>query len=187
MRHRAQRIRQDPCPLVVGILCGGLVWDHVLNRLIGQRMRSVICFALDGAMLKYLQTCSTFWTVFTRSVSYHRNDVCSENFWLSIGIAANTVDLLDEVHVLFLCVLAFTLKRWLPVLSESGSQPEYLGSMFSFMLRNEVEVRVHLEDGRALLVVFAHEVEESRFPKGPGCTDALWRQMSVSDPSGTYH
>ena len=98
-------------------------------------------------------------------VTYHRNDVCSENFWLSIGIAANTVDLLDEVHVLFLCMLAFTLMRWLPVIIESGSRPKYLGSMFSFMLRNEVEVRIQLKDGRALLVVFVHEVEESSIPE----------------------
>ena len=80
-------------------------------------------------------------------VTYHRNDVCSENFWLSIGIAANAVDLLDEVHVLFLCMVTFTLKRWLPVIIESGLQPEYLGSMLSFMLRKEVEFRVRLEDG----------------------------------------
>ena len=38
----------------------------------------------------------------------------SENFRLSIGIAADTVDLLDEVHVLFLCMWV-TLKCWLPV------------------------------------------------------------------------
>ena len=80
-------------------------------------------------------------------VTYHRNDVGSENLWLSIGIAANTVDLLDEVRVLFLRVLAFTLKCWLPVIIESGSQPEHLDSMLSFMLRDEVEVWIHLEDG----------------------------------------
>ena len=64
-----------------------------------------------------------------------------------LGIAAKTVDLLDEVHVLFLCMRSFTLKRWLPVVDESGLQPEYLDSMWSFMLRNEVEVRIDLEDG----------------------------------------
>ena len=80
-------------------------------------------------------------------VTYHRNDVCSEDFWLSIGRAANAVDLPDEVHVLFLCMWTFTLKRWLPVVIESGLQPEYLGSMLSFMLRDEVEFRVRLEDG----------------------------------------
>ena len=80
-------------------------------------------------------------------VAYHRNDVGSVNFGLSIGIAANAVDLLDEVHVLFLCMRSFTLKRWLPVVVESGLQPEYLDSMWSFMLRNEVEVRIDLEDG----------------------------------------
>ena len=80
-------------------------------------------------------------------VTYHRNGVCSENFWLSIGVAANAVDLLHEVHVLFLCVLAFTLKSWLPVIIESGTQPENLDSMLSFTLRDEVEVRIHLEDG----------------------------------------
>ena len=37
-------------------------------------------------------------------VAHRRNDAGSENFWLSIGIAADTVDLLDEVHVLFLCI-----------------------------------------------------------------------------------
>ena len=67
-------------------------------------------------------------------VTYHRNDVCCENFWLSIGIAANAVDLLDEVHVLFLCMWTFTLKRWLPVIIESGLQPEYLGSMLSYLV-----------------------------------------------------
>ena len=70
-------------------------------------------------------------------VTHHRNDVGSVNFWLSIGVAANAVDLLDEVHVLFLCMWAFTLKRWLPVIVESGLQPEYLGSMLSFVLRDE--------------------------------------------------
>ena len=58
-------------------------------------------------------------------------------------------------------MLAITLKCWQPVIIESGSQPEYLGSMFLFMLRNEVEVRIHFEDGRALPVIFKHEVEES--------------------------
>ena len=80
-------------------------------------------------------------------VTYHRDDVGSVNFWLSIGVAANDVDLLDEVHVLFLCVRAFTLKRWPPIVVESGLQPEYLASRRSFMLRNEVEVRIHFEDG----------------------------------------
>ena len=93
--------------------------------------------------------------------AYHRNDVGSVNFWLSIGIATDTVDLLDEVHVLFLCMWAFTLKGWLPVGIEFCSQPEYLGSMFSFMLRNEVEVRMHLEDGGALLLECLHKGEES--------------------------
>ena len=83
------------------------------------------------------------------------NVVGSENFWLSIGSAADTVDFLDEVHVLFLCMLAITLKCWQPVIIESGSQPEYLGSMISLMLRNEVEVRIHFE----------HEVVESRIPE----------------------
>ena len=97
--------------------------------------------------------------------AYHRNDVGSEIFRLSIGIAADTVDLLDEVHVLFLCMWAITLKCWLPVIIESGSQPEYPGSMFSFMLGNEVEVRKRVEDGRALLEAFEHEGEESRIPE----------------------
>ena len=90
-------------------------------------------------------------------VAYHRDDVGSEIFRLSIGIAADTVDLLDEVHVLSLCMLAFTLECWLPVIIESGSQPEDPGSRFSFMLRNEVEIRIRVEDGRALPVVFGHE------------------------------
>ena len=105
-------------------------------------------------------------------VAHHRDDVGSEIFWLSIGIAADTVDLLDEVHVLSLCMLAFTLECWLPVIIEPGSQPEYPGSRFSFMLRNEVEVRIQVEDGRALPVVFGHNRE---FQKGSGCTDILWR------------
>ena len=92
-------------------------------------------------------------------VAYHRDDVGSEIFRLSIGIAADTVDLLDEVHVLSLCMLRasilllllshelrLTLECWLPVIIESGSQPEYPGSRFSFMLRNEVEVRIRVED-----------------------------------------
>ena len=120
----------------------------------------MICFALDGAMLKYLQFLDGLVKIDLAVVAYHRNDVGSENFWLSIGIAADTV-----VYVLFLCMLAITLKCWQPVIIESGSQPEYLGSIFSFMLRNEVEVRIHFEDGRALLVVFEHEVEESRIPE----------------------
>ena len=98
-------------------------------------------------------------------VAYHRDDVGSEIFRLSIGIAADTVDLLDEVHVLSLCMWAFTLECCLPVIIESGSQPECPGSRFSFMLRNEVEVRIRVEDGRALPVVFGHEGEESRIPE----------------------
>ena len=80
-------------------------------------------------------------------VTYHRDDIGSVNFWLSIGVAANDIDLLDEVHVLFLCVIAITLKRRPPIVVESGLQPEYLASMRLFMLRNEVEVRIQVEDG----------------------------------------
>ena len=103
------------------------------------------------------------------------------------GIAADTVDLLDEVHVLFLCMWAFTLKCWLPVIIESGSQPEYLSSMFSFMLRNEVEVRKRVEDGRALLVVFEHEGEESRIPERSWMYGYPLEVDAVSDSSDIYH
>ena len=93
-------------------------------------------------------------------VAYHRDDVGSVNFGLSIGVAADAVDLLDEVHVLLLCMRSFTLKCWLPVIVESGLQPKYFDSMWSFMLRDEVEIRIDLEDGWALLVVFVHEIQE---------------------------
>ena len=95
-------------------------------------------------MLKYLQT--GLLEINVAVVTYHRDDVGSVNFWLSIGVAANAVDLLGEVHVLFLCVRAFTLKHWPPIVIESGLQPEYLASRRSFMLRNEVEIRIHFED-----------------------------------------
>ena len=94
------------------------------------------------------------------AAAHHRDDVGSKIFRMSIGVAADTGDFLDEVHVLFLCMLAFT-ECWLPVIVESGSQPGYPVSMFSLMLRNEVEVRKRVEDGRALLLVFGHEGEES--------------------------
>ena len=45
-------------------------------------------------------------------VAYHRDDVGSVNFGLSIGVAADAVDLLDEVHVLLLRVRSFTLECW---------------------------------------------------------------------------
>ena len=80
-------------------------------------------------------------------VAYHRNDVGSVNFGLNINIAADAVDLLDEVHVLLLCMRPFTLKCWLPVIVESGLQPKHFDSMWSFMLRDEVEIRIDLEDG----------------------------------------
>ena len=80
-------------------------------------------------------------------VAYHRDDVGSVNFGLSIGVAADAVDLLDEVHVFFLCMRSFTLKCWLPVIVESGLQPKYFDSMRSFMLRDEVGVRIDIEDG----------------------------------------
>ena len=80
-------------------------------------------------------------------VAYHRDDVGSVNFGLSIGVAADAVDLLDEVHVLLLRMKSFTLERWLPVIVESGLQPKYLDSMWSFMLRDEVEIRIDVEDG----------------------------------------
>ena len=80
-------------------------------------------------------------------VAYHRDDVGSVNFGLSIGVAADAVDLLDEVHVLLLRMNSFTLECWLPVTVESGLQPEYLNSMWSLMLRNEVEIRIDIEDG----------------------------------------
>ena len=80
-------------------------------------------------------------------VAYHRDDVGSINLGLSIGVAADAVDLLDEVHVWLLCMISFTLERWLPVVVESCLQPEYLNSMWSLMLRNEVEVRIDIEDG----------------------------------------
>ena len=78
-------------------------------------------------------------------VAYHRDDVGSVNFELSIGVAADAVDLLDEVHVLLLCMRSFTLECWMPAIVESCLQPEYLNSMWS--LRNEVEVRIDIEDG----------------------------------------
>ena len=77
-------------------------------------------------------------------VAHHQDDVGSVNFGLSIGIA---VDLLDEVNVLFLCVRSFTLKRWLPVVVESGLQQNHFDAMRLFMLRGEAEVRIDLEDG----------------------------------------
>ena len=80
-------------------------------------------------------------------VAYHRDDVGSVNFGLSIGVAADAVDLLDEVHVLLLRMISFTLECWLPVIVESGLQPEHLDSMWSLMLRNEMEVRIDIEDG----------------------------------------
>ena len=80
-------------------------------------------------------------------MAYHQDDVGSENFGLSIGVAADAVDLLDEVHVLLLRMRSFTLECWLPVIVESGLQLEYLNSMWSLMLRNEVEIRIDIEDG----------------------------------------
>ena len=82
----------------------------------------MICFALDGSRLKYLQTWSTFWTglveINIAVVAYHRDDASSVNFGLSIGVAADAVDLLDEVHVLLLRKSSFTLECWMPVIVE---------------------------------------------------------------------
>ena len=80
-------------------------------------------------------------------VAYHRDDVGSVNFGLSIGVAADAVDLLDEVHVLLLRMRSFTLECWLPVIVESGLHPKYFDSMRSFMLRDEMEIRTDIEDG----------------------------------------
>ena len=129
------------------IPCLGSCRRHPENDLlilsIRQRMRSVICFAfanlfdiLDGLLKMNVDV-----------VAYHRDDVGSVNFGLSIGVAADAVDLLDEVHVLLLRMRSFTLECWLPVIVESGLQPEYLNSMWSLMLRNEVEIRIDIEDG----------------------------------------
>ena len=60
---------------------------------------------------------------------------------------ADAVDLLDEVHVLLLRMRSFTLECWMPVIVESGLQPEHLNSMWSLMLRNEVEIRKDIKDG----------------------------------------
>ena len=59
-------------------------------------------------------------------VAYYRDDVGSVDFGLSIGVAADAVDLLDEVHVLLLCVRPFTLECWMPVIVECCLQPEYV-------------------------------------------------------------
>ena len=81
-------------------------------------------------------------------VTYHRDDVCSVIFWLSIGAAANCIDLPDEFHVLFVCLRSFAVKRcWPPIVVESGLKPKYLASMRSQMLRDEVDVRIRVEDG----------------------------------------
>ena len=80
-------------------------------------------------------------------VAYHRDDAGSVNFGLSIAVAADAVDLLDEVHVLLLCMRSFTLECRMPVIVESCLQPEYLDSMPSLVLRNEVEIRIDIEDG----------------------------------------
>ena len=144
--HLSFAFFMDSMPWIMSKTSGKLL---ILS--IRQRMRSVICFALDGSMLKYLQTCSTFWTVLSRSniavVAYHRDDVGSVNFGLSIGVAADAVDLLDEVHVLLLRMSSFTLHCWMPVIVDSCLQPEYLNSMRSLVLRNEVEIRIDIKDG----------------------------------------
>ena len=80
-------------------------------------------------------------------VAYHRDDVGSVNFGLSIAVAADAVDLLDEVHVLLLCMRSFTLECRMPVIVESCLQPEYLNSMRSLVFRNEVEIRIDIKDG----------------------------------------
>ena len=80
-------------------------------------------------------------------MAYHRDDVGSVNFGLSIGVAADAVDLLDEGHVLLLCMRSFTLECWLPVIVESCLQPDYLNSMWPLVLRNEVEIWIDIEDG----------------------------------------
>ena len=85
-------------------------------------------------------------------MAYHRDDVGSINFGLSIGVAADAVDLLDEVHVLLLRMRSFTLECWLPVIVEPG-KPEYLNSMWSLMLRNEVEIRIDILSFRMVLGV----------------------------------
>ena len=91
-------------------------------------------------------------------MAYHRDDVGSVNFGLSVGVSADAVDLLDEVHVLLLRMKSFTLECWMPVIVESGLQPEYLNSMWSLMLRNEVEIRIDIEDGCAFPVVPVHKI-----------------------------
>ena len=157
MRHRARRIHQDPCPLVVCIPYGYHALDHVedIRKILSIRNSPedevgdlfrlgwfhVEVFAnlidiLDGLL-----------EINVAVVAYHRDDVGSVNFGLSIGVAANAVDLLDEVHVLLLRMRSFTLECWLPVVVESGLQLEYLDSMWSLMLRNEVEIRIDIEDG----------------------------------------
>ena len=80
-------------------------------------------------------------------VAYHRDNVGSVNFGLSIAVAADAVDLLDEVHVLLLCMRSFTLECRMPVIVESCLQQEYLNSMRSLVLRNEVEIRIDIVDG----------------------------------------
>ena len=80
-------------------------------------------------------------------VAYHRDDVSSVTFGLSIAVAADAVDLLDEVHVLLLCMRSFTLECRMPVIVESCLEPEYLNSMRSLVFRNEVEVRIDIKDG----------------------------------------
>ena len=111
----------------------------------------MICFALDGSMRKYFANLfdilDGLLEINVAVVAYHRDDVGSVNFALSIGVAADAVDLLDEVHVLLLRMRFFTLECWLPVIVESGLSPEYLDSMWSLMLRNEMEVRIGIEDG----------------------------------------
>ena len=95
----------------------------------------MICFALDVSEIN------------VAVVAYHLNHLGSVNFGLSIPLAANAVDLLDEVHVLLLCMRSFTLECRMPVLVESCLQPEHLNSMRSLVFRNEVEIRIDIKDG----------------------------------------
>ena len=158
MRHRARRIHQDPCPLVVCIPYGFHALDHVedIRKMIcsfSQFARDEIC---DLFRLGWIHA-EVFANLFdildglleinVAVVAYHRDDVGSVNFGLSIGVEADAVDLLDEVHVLLLRMRSFTLECWLPVIVESGLQPEYLDSMWSLMLRSEMEVRIDIKDG----------------------------------------
>ena len=128
-------------------------------------MNNLVCpVFLDGVVLAY------GFGVLNRPIhvnlpvaAHHGDDVCVIASWILLQMTANTLDLLDVLHVCFSCKCSVSGKCRIVI--EASPEPTCLFVSLSVVFRNVVEVLVVVTDGGALMVVLFHNGQESSVPE----------------------